>query len=130
MDSSITQLIPAFLEEQQRGRPLVLATIVATRGSTYRKAGAQILITEAGEPVGLLSGGCLEGDLVEQARSVFATGAPRMLQYDDSGDDEVFGLGIGCGGSIDVWLTLLDAGTRWEPLSTLAECLERHASLD
>ena len=130
MDSSITQLIPAFLDERQREAPLVLATIVATHGSTYRKAGAQILITQAGEPIGLLSGGCLESDLVEQARSVFESGAPKMLRYDDSGDDEVFGLGIGCGGSIDVWMTLLDARSNWEPLGTLAEHLERHEPLD
>jgi len=130
MDSSIAQLIPAFLEVKKRGSPLVLATIVSTRGSTYRKAGAQILIRDAGEPIGLLSGGCLEGDLTEQARSVFETGEPKMLHYDDAGDDEVFGLGIGCGGSIDVWLTLLDARSNWEPLSTLAERLERHESLD
>ncbi len=64
MDSSIPQLIPAFLHEKANSAPLVLATIVSTRGSTYRKAGAQILISAAGEPVGLLSGGCLESDLV------------------------------------------------------------------
>lgn len=130
MDSSIPQLIPAFLHEQAHGAPLVLATIVSTRGSTYRKAGAQILITAAGEPIGLLSGGCLESDLVEQARSVFDSGQSKMLHYDDSGDDEVFGLGIGCGGSIDVWMTRLDQASNWEPLTTLSRCLEERTSID
>lgn len=125
MDSSIPQLVPAFLRERASGSPLVLATIVATQGSTYRKIGAQLLITHGGEPVGLLSGGCLESDLVEQSRDVMETGLPRMLRYDDSADDnELFGLGIGCGGSIEVWLTRLDRQSNWEPFSALADGLE------
>src|SRR5882672_2049494 len=62
MDSSLTALL-AFLESRRPGRqPLVLATIVATAGSTYRKPGARMLIDSEGTACGLLSGGCLESD--------------------------------------------------------------------
>jgi xanthine/CO dehydrogenase XdhC/CoxF family maturation factor/CTP:molybdopterin cytidylyltransferase MocA len=112
------------------GSPLVLATIVATRGSTYRKAGAQMLIAPGGHYEGLLSGGCLEGDLAGHAASVLETGAPRMVRYDHSGDDDLlWGLGFGCEGGMDVWLVRLDAAANWEPLPTLASCLERGAPI-
>ena len=110
------------------GSPLVLATVVATRGSTYRKAGAQMLIAPGGHYEGLLSGGCLEGDLVGHAAAVLETGAPRMVRYDHSGDDDLlWGLGFGCEGGMDVWLVRLDPAANWQPLGTLAGCLERRA---
>ena len=59
-----------FREYAHAGEPLVLATVVHTIGSTYRKAGAQMLIAADGRSAGLLSGGCLEADLLERARSV------------------------------------------------------------
>ena len=65
------------------GAPLVLATVVATRGSTYRKAGAQMLIGPGGRYEGILSGGCLEGDLAAHAASVLETGTPKMVRYDN-----------------------------------------------
>ena len=85
--------------------PLVLATVVRTGGSTYAKPGAQMLIAADGEYAGLLSGGCLEGDLREHARDVAATGKARIVSYDlRSTTDQLFGLGAGCEGAMDVLL--------------------------
>jgi len=110
------------------GSALVLATVVATRGSTYRKPGAQMLIAPGGHYEGLLSGGCLEGDLAGHAAAVLEKSAPRMVRYDHSGaDDLIWGLGFGCEGGMDVWLTPLDPAANWEPFGTLARCFERRA---
>jgi xanthine/CO dehydrogenase XdhC/CoxF family maturation factor len=127
VDGSLHQLLPMFDRARAGGLPLVLATVVATRGSTYRKAGAQMLIAQGGHYEGLLSGGCLEGDLAEHATSVFATGVPEMVRYDHSGDDDLlWGLGLGCEGGMDIWLNRLDPAANWAPFGTLATCFERH----
>ena len=83
----------------------VLATVVATAGSTYRKPGARMLIMPDGGHVGLLSGGCLEADLQTHAREVLETRVARALEYDMRGPDDVlFGVSAGCEGAIRVLL--------------------------
>ena len=105
------------------------ATVVATRGSTYRKSGAQMLIAPDGRYQGLLSGGCLETDLAGHAKAVFETGEPRMVRYENQGDDDLlWGLGSGCEGGMDVWLVRLDPTTGWEPFGDLVRCFERRVA--
>lgn len=83
----------------------VLATVVATAGSTYRKPGARMLIMADGSYLGLLSGGCLEADLKIHAQEVLERGVPRAIEYDMRGPDEVlFGVGAGCEGAMRVLL--------------------------
>lgn len=130
MDNSLHHLLPMFERARADGSPLVLATVTATRGSTYRKAGAQLLVGPDGKFEGLLSGGCLEGDLAERAASVLETGQPKLVSYENSGEDDLlWGLGSGCEGGMDIWLMRLDAANGWEPLATIAGCLERHESV-
>jgi xanthine/CO dehydrogenase XdhC/CoxF family maturation factor len=87
------------------GTPRVLATVVATAGSTYRKPGARMLIMADGSYLGLLSGGCLETDLKLHAQQVLKTGAPRAIEYDMRGPDDIlFGIGAGCEGAMRVLL--------------------------
>jgi xanthine/CO dehydrogenase XdhC/CoxF family maturation factor/CTP:molybdopterin cytidylyltransferase MocA len=126
MDGSLQQLLPMYERARAAQDPLVLATVIATRGSTYRKAGAQMLIGRGGRYEGILSGGCLEGDLAAHAASVLDTGTPKMVRYDNRGDDDLlWGLGAGCEGGMDVWLVRLDPAANWEPFATLARCFER-----
>jgi xanthine dehydrogenase accessory factor len=88
----------------------VLCVVIETRGSTYRKPGALILLDAAGVRVGALSGGCLEAELEARARDVLATGTAQDARFDTSGDeDRVFGSGTGCGGSTRVLLLPLPA---------------------
>jgi xanthine dehydrogenase accessory factor len=83
----------------------VLATVVATAGSTYRKPGARMLIMADGSYLGLLSGGCLEADLKLHAQEVLDGGATRAVEYDMRGpDDALFGIGAGCEGAMRVLL--------------------------
>jgi xanthine dehydrogenase accessory factor len=92
--------------------PGVLATVVATVGSTYRKAGARMLITANGDHLGLLSGGCLEADLKEHAREVLRCGTARAVEYDMRGPDDIlFGIGAGCEGAMRVLLEPAGSGT-------------------
>ena len=126
MDGSLHQLLPMYERARAERTPLVLATVVATRGSTYRKAGAQMLIGPGGRYEGILSGGCLEGDLAAHAASVLESGTPKMVRYDNGGDDDLlWGLGAGCEGGMDVWLIRLDPASNWEPFATLARCFEQ-----
>lgn len=81
----------------------MLATVVVTAGSTYRKPGARMLIMSDGRYWGLLSGGCLEEDLKIHAQEVIASGVPRAIEYDMRGpDDMLFGIGAGCEGAMRV----------------------------
>ena len=82
---------------------VALATVIGVRGSTYRREGARLVIPAEGDTVGNISGGCLEGDVIQTAREVLASGAPQVLHFDLTADDEaVWGWGLGCNGAIDV----------------------------
>jgi len=103
---SFHRLLPLFERARSTGEPLILATVIRTAGSTYAKPGAHMAITLDGEYAGLLSGGCLEGDLREHARAVWASKTSRIVSYDmRSKDDQLFGLGAGCEGAMDILLT-------------------------
>ena len=103
----------------------MLATVIRTGGSTYAKPGAQMLIAADGEYAGLLSGGCLEGDLREHARDVAASGNGRIVSYDlRSTTDQLFGLGAGCEGAMDVLLTRVSAHEHWQPAAIHGGCRE------
>jgi xanthine dehydrogenase accessory factor len=92
--------------------PKVLATVVATAGSTYRKPGARMLIMADGSYLGLLSGGCLEADLKLHAQQVLNTGVPRAIEYDMRGPDDIlFGIGAGCEGAMRVLLEPAGSGS-------------------
>jgi xanthine dehydrogenase accessory factor len=83
----------------------VLGAVVRTRGSVYRKSGALMLLSDAGHQLGLLSGGCLEGDLLLQARKVIALGKSRQVTYDANDEGSLaWRLGIGCGGAAEILL--------------------------
>jgi xanthine dehydrogenase accessory factor len=124
VESLLGPLIPLFDRERSAGNALALGMLVGTAGSTYRKPGALILIASNGDYAGLLSGGCLEGDLGQQARTVRETGAPRVVTYDmRGGDDLMWGLGLGCEGAMHILLLRLAAQNDWQPLSHLARCL-------
>lgn len=96
----------AFLDldaVRRSGQRAVLATVVAAVGPAYRRPGASAVIVEDGRVIGAISGGCLESDMVELARSVFADGRPRILDYDTAGEqDLLWGTGTGCGGRVQV----------------------------
>ena len=88
---------------RQRGEKIAVATVVATRRSAPRPVGAKFAVSESGAICGSVSGGCVESDVVEQAKDVLASGVPKLLSYGIS-DDEALGVGLPCGGEIDVFV--------------------------
>ena len=84
-----------------------LATVVATRRSAPRPVGSKLVVFESGRLHGSVSGGCVESDVAEQAKEVIAGGEPRLLTYGIT-DDEAWGIGLPCGGEIDVFIQMLE----------------------
>ncbi|MFO7287651.1 MAG: XdhC family protein [Gammaproteobacteria bacterium] len=121
---SVRRILESFDAWRREGVPIVLATVYETLGSTYSKAGHRILIAANGDYQGLVSGGCLEGDLAERARAVVAGGAPSAVTYDLRDDrDDLWGLGIGCNGLIEIFLQPLLPGEGYEPFAAIADVL-------
>ena len=94
------------------GEPFAVATVVRVDGSAYRREGARMLVERDGRVTGAVSGGCLEGEVIEQAREVLTGGTPQLVQYrlgaDDPVLDAVLGFGTGCDGTVSL---LLELGT-------------------
>lgn len=129
MDHSGVSLGEFFARHAARGEPLVLATVTHTLGSTYRKAGAQMLIAADGRGAGLLSGGCLEADLLERARAVLESGQSALVSYDTrSSDDLLWGIGLGCEGAMTILMTRLDRGNEYQPFAFADRCRRQHAN--
>jgi xanthine dehydrogenase accessory factor len=92
-----------LVRASQRDESIVLASVVRTDGATYRAVGARMLVREDGTSVGLLSSGCLEGNILERAARVRTTGVAEVMTYDGRSDDElVWGLGTGCNGLVEI----------------------------
>jgi xanthine/CO dehydrogenase XdhC/CoxF family maturation factor len=107
--SEIADVLAAIESLSARGERMALATVVAVRGSTYRRPGARLLVPEEGAPVGNISGGCLEGDVADMARIVMEEGRARLAGWDLTADDDaVWGLGLGCNGAIEVFIEPAD----------------------
>ena len=79
---SVKNIINTFNKWKESKQTIVLATVYETLGSTYSKAGQRIIINNEGDYQGLVSGGCLEGDIVERANSVILENNPEIISYD------------------------------------------------
>lgn len=99
--------IHAFLKENKK---LVIATVIKTWGSAPRQPGACMIISDAGDIVGSVSGGCVEGAVWKKAQEVFANGKSQYLKFGVS-DDEAWAVGLSCGGSIEVFVEMFLAHT-------------------
>lgn len=104
--------------------------MLETEGSTYSKAGSQMLVDASGDFQGMLSGGCLEGDLAERSKKIISSGVAEVVTYDLRSDDEVFGLGVGCEGTLRILIQPLNAETNFEPFTSLVSTLEHAPCAD
>src|SRR5437763_1896707 len=126
--SEITDVLEAIESLQAQGQRMALATVVAGRGSRYRRPGARLLVPEEGAPIGNLSGGCLEGDVADMARLVMDEGRARLAGWDlTADDDEVWGLGLGCNGAIEVFIEPAERAAA--VTHALREALEQERSI-
>jgi xanthine/CO dehydrogenase XdhC/CoxF family maturation factor len=121
---TIRDLQNSFAGWREQQTPLVLASVFETQGSTYSKSGARMLISADGTFQGMLSGGCLEGDLAERALSVLASNAPQSVTYDlGKNDQDLWGLGVGCDGLMRIFLQPLLPERGYEPFAAMCEVL-------
>ena len=118
-----TEVIDAARSAIENRRCAALATIVNVEGSAYRRPGAKMVIPEDGGGIGSITAGCLEDEVLELAHKVLADGHARVETYDLTSDDDVWGLGVGCNGIIDVLLEPL--GEDFRPAIEAATAGER-----
>lgn len=110
MMSNHELIMEAINVVRKSGRKSALATVVSVAGSAYRREGAKMLVDEDENMVGMISGGCLESDVAEVAKSVMESGTPILKTY-DLDEDLVWGLGLGCPGTVKIYI---------EPINPLA----------
>ena len=89
------------------GRPVALATVVQTWGSSPRPAGSNIVIAADGAFEGSVSGGCVEGAVIHAAKEVIENGQSRLLEFGVT-DDEAWEVGLACGGQIEIFVERVD----------------------
>ena len=129
VEAQLGPLLPLFERERAAGNALALGVMVQTEGSTYRKPGALLAVASDGRYAGLLSGGCLEGDLAAHARQVIDTGTARLVRYDLRGENDLlWGLGVGCEGAMQILLLRVGPECAWQPLAHLSAALESHSA--
>ena len=97
------EILPEVDSWLEAGEKVVVATVVATRRSAPRPVGTSLAVSESGKLCGSVSGGCVEGDVVEHAREVMEDGQPKLLSYGIS-DDLAWSVGLPGGGESDVFL--------------------------
>ena len=102
-------VLPQLNEWVARGDRVALATVVDVRRSAPRPPGAKMAVNERGEIAGAVSGGCVEGAVVEIADGVIRGGAPQLTHFGIA-DAEAWDVGLPCGGEIDVWVQAYEPG--------------------
>ena len=114
----LQDIVNAFDRAHKEGKQTALATVVLVEGSSYRRAGARMLVTEDGQLTGAISGGCLEGDALRKARLVMAQNKPMLVTYDTTDDDDAkFGVGLGCNGIIHILIEPIYPEKRDTPIN-------------
>jgi xanthine/CO dehydrogenase XdhC/CoxF family maturation factor len=122
MIKEIKDIIAAFEKAVAEGKETALATVVHVQGSSYRNAGARMLIEDDGSITGAISGGCLEGDALRKALFVIAEKKAKLVTYNtDDEDDAKFGLGLGCRGIIQVLIEPIHPKKQQHPIQLLKE---------
>jgi xanthine dehydrogenase accessory factor len=125
--SELESILFAYEEISRTGRVAALASVVSVGGSTYRRIGAHMLITDGGEVTGAISGGCLERDVRRHAMWVMQSGKPKHLVYDSTGDDDAEdAFALGCNGVVEVWVERLLPEDRY--MAFLARCMHGQES--
>ncbi len=121
-------MLSAIETLRARGEKMALATVVASRGSTYRRPGARLLVAESGDLIGNISGGCLDNDIKREAKEVMAGKGARLVDFDLTADDEaVWGWGLGCNGALEVFVEPPDHAA--EVIGSLRLALEERRTI-
>ncbi len=112
-------ILEAIEQAEAAGAKAAVATVVSTIRSAPRQPGAKMVVREGAGFVGSVSGGCVEADVVERARAVFAGAGASLVHYGVA-DSDAWEVGLSCGGEIDVWLELADPAL-WRQVAELLD---------
>lgn len=113
----MSELLGQLERVLEGGRPAALATLVSAKGTTPRKAGATMWVSESGAILGTVTiGGCVDARVIEEADRVLKTRRPKLVSM-SLGDEEAWEIGLTCGGTVDVLVEPVDARNASDPLA-------------
>ena len=116
----IKDIVTAFDNAVREGKKMALATVVHVEGSSYRRPGARMLVTEDGQLTGAISGGCLEGDALRKALLAITQGKNKLVIYDTSDEDDAkLGIQLGCNGIVSILFEPIDLAIPRNPIHIL-----------
>lgn len=120
----IRDIIRAFDQAQTEGKRSALATVVHVEGSSYRRPGARMLVTDDGQLTGAISGGCLEGDALRKALFAINQQQNKLVTYDTMNEDDVsFGVQLGCNGIVHILFEPIDDAKEYNAIRLLRELI-------
>ena len=122
----IAQIVKAYEIAHQQGKKSALATVVHVSGSSYRRPGARMLVTEDGMMTGAISGGCLEGDALRKAALAITQGKNKLVIYDTTDEEDAkLGIQLGCNGIVSILFEPIVDGSIHNPRQVLAEAIAK-----
>ncbi len=120
----IRNIIKAFEQAKREGKKTALATVVHVEGSSYRRPGARMLVTEEGQLTGAISGGCLEGDALRKALLAITQQQNKLVTYDTTDEDDAkFGVQLGCNGIVHILFEPVLTGKPYNALDLLSRLI-------
>lgn len=122
----LQDIFKAYDDAVISGKQMALATVVTVEGSSYRRPGARMLVTEDGILTGAISGGCLEGDALRKAQLAIAGQCNKLVTYDTTDeDDSRIGIQLGCNGIIHILFEPLTVNDPLNPVALLKRLMNR-----
>jgi xanthine/CO dehydrogenase XdhC/CoxF family maturation factor len=100
---TMREILPDIQRWTAEGKGIALATVVKVYGSAPRPLGAKMAVSSAGEMSGSVSGGCVEGAVVQEALDILKSRTPKLVAFGIS-DESAWDVGLACGGNIEVYI--------------------------
>ena len=122
----IRDIVDAFDKAVREGKKTALATVVHVEGSSYRRPGARMLVTEDGHLTGAISGGCLEGDALRKAVLAITQRKKKLVIYDTTDEDDAkLGIQLGCNGIVSILFEPIDVDRPDNPINILRSVISK-----
>ncbi|MEH2138163.1 XdhC family protein [Nostoc sp.] len=124
--NELQAILEGFESSQKSGEITFLATVVKTQGSTYRRPGAKMLMTNTGLIIGTISAGCLENDVLEYTKQRMSDGKPIVVTYNSTASEDIlWGFGLGCNGIVQVLIERLETESTLNAIAFTQECFDQ-----